>query len=240
MGLQLLVGLFDVEEEGVKFGEQGGVRQLQSPHPLRHLRPLEPVGPVGPRPEIDPAVIPLPGIRRPAVIVHGRGREQQQVAGLHGEGMIPLKDLPLAPDGQVDDETFHTLGPVDDEVEGAPLLYGGHARDQEDVEGVTRQQGIELFRLLFLHRRHGGKQRLGKKIGLGHCRDSRRWNNAIFARRPDVNLLNWLTAGCVVSHGVTRLSKARSTRCLHRLRQPLRCAPCGPVCSGRTARRRAG
>ncbi|MNE35290.1 hypothetical protein D3C80_1290420 [compost metagenome] len=170
-GSELLVGLFDVEEEIVKFGEQLIVCQLQSPHPLRHLGPLEPVGPIGPWPEIDPAVIPLPGIRRPAVIVHGRRREQQQVAGLHGEGLIPLEDLPLALDGQVDDEALHALRAVDDEVEGAPLLYGGHARDQEDVEGVARQQGIELFRLLFLHRGHGGKQRLGKKIGLGHCRD---------------------------------------------------------------------
>ncbi len=48
-GSELLVGLFDIEKQGIELGEQGYVRQLQSPYPLRHLRPLEPVGPVSPR-----------------------------------------------------------------------------------------------------------------------------------------------------------------------------------------------
>ena len=89
MGRSCLWVSLDVEEEGVEFGEQLVVRQLQSPHLLRHLGPLEPVSPIGPRPEIDPAVIPLPGIRRPAVMVHRRGWKEQQVAGFHGEGLVP-------------------------------------------------------------------------------------------------------------------------------------------------------
>ncbi len=88
-------------------------------------------------------------IRRPAVMVHRRRWKQQQIAGLYREGLLTLKDLPLAFDGQIDDEALHPQGPVDDEVERTPLLDGGHARDQEDIEGVARQQGVELFRLLF-------------------------------------------------------------------------------------------
>ena len=104
-------------------------------------------------------------------MVHRRWWKEQQVAGLHGEGLVPLKDLPLALDGQIDDEPLHAVGPVDGEIQRAPLLDGSHPRDQEDVEGVARQQGIELFRLLFLHRGHGGKQGFGKKVDMGHCRD---------------------------------------------------------------------
>ncbi|MNO01761.1 hypothetical protein D3C81_2219950 [compost metagenome] len=58
--------------------------------------------------------------------MYGRRWKQQQITGLNREGLIALEDLPLALDGQIDDEALHAAGSIDDEIERTVFLDRRH------------------------------------------------------------------------------------------------------------------
>ena len=91
----------------------------------KNRRPVEPLVPVGARPEVDPLVIPLAGIRMAPVVVNFSRWKQQNIARPADKLLALIIDNPFATDGEIEDITLHTQRPVDKKIQVSVRLNGG-------------------------------------------------------------------------------------------------------------------
>ena len=133
-GAKGLVGLLDIQKQQIELVDELGLAQGHAADPLHFFGPFQPIGPVGAGTKIDPAVIPALALLGPAVVVDRLRREEQQIAGLHIEGLVAGKDPSLALHRQIDDVALHAVLPIDDKIQHAALFDGRESGDQKRIE----------------------------------------------------------------------------------------------------------